>query len=805
MTKSYAKIYLTALLVIMTTFISMAQKKTGIIKGTVKTSDGEIAESVEIAIKNVSNTSSDRNGHYVLKNIPEGIYTLTAKLIGLNTVSQEVEVNAGQTTILTIVLQASKQQLKEVVVSGGKKNKFAVKESDFVSKMPLKNLENPQVYNVISKELLTDQVVTSYDDALKNAPGIDKLWSSTGRAGDGAGYFSLRGFAVQPTLVNGLPGLTNGSLDISNVERIEVIKGPSGTLFGSSLISYGGLINTITKQPFDGSALDLTYTAGSYGLHRVTADLNAPIDQAHKLLFRVNAAFHNENSFQDAGFKKSRFLAPSLSYKLNDKLSFLLNAQFLSSEGTNPMMLFFNRSITLRETTVAGLNYDHKRSFTSNDITIKNPVNTVQGQMNYKLSDQWQSQTVASYGSATSDGFYSYLFEGVENKIVGLDTIPFRGNGQYSRYLANLNATTKTLDIQQNFIGDFSIGGLRNRLIAGLDYFSRTAEDNSSGYGLLGVVTPATGDDTGVLTEQAAKAVTADYGPGSNTRQQTFSAYLSDVINLTPELSAMLSLRVDHYKNGGKTVSKSQTFDQTVLSPKFGLVYQVVKDRLSIFGNYMNGFNNSAPTTSVINGQNVVNTFEPEQANQWEGGFKADLFDGKLTGSLSYYDIKVSNIIVTEDYATYVQGGEQYSKGVELEINANPLPGFNILAGYSKNTSKLENSIKATEGRRPTGAGPKDLANIWLSYKILDGTVKGLGFGFGGNYAGKNMVSNDSIVGIFTIPSYTVLNATVSYGIGKFNFAFKVNNLTDKEYYKGWTTLEPMNPRMISGMIGYHF
>ena len=81
-------------------------------------------------------------------------------------------------------------------------------------------------------------MVVSFDDALKNAPGVDKLWTSTGRTNDGAGYFAIRGFSVQPTMVNGIAGLTNGGLDPANMERIETIKGPSGTLFGSSFISF---------------------------------------------------------------------------------------------------------------------------------------------------------------------------------------------------------------------------------------------------------------------------------------------------------------------------------------------------------------------------------------------------------------------------------------------------------------------------------------------------------------------------------------------------------------------------------------
>lgn len=796
------KYAITLLLMVMISTTTFAQSKNGTIKGTVKTSDGVPAELVMVSIKGVASTTADRNGEYVLKGIPAGNYTITTSLVGVSPSSQEVTVTSGQTTVAALTLNASNQQLKEVVIKGAKANKFAVKESPFVSKIPLKNLENPQVYSVVPKEILADQIVTNFDDALKNAPGVDKLWSSTGRAGDGAGYFSLRGFAVQPTLVNGLPGLTNGSLDISNVERIEVIKGPSGTLFGSSLVSYGGLINTVTKQPFDGFGGEVNYTVGTYGANRITADVNAPLDEGHKLLFRMNAAYQDQNSFQDAGFRDTRFIAPSLSYKVNERLSFLVNTQFLKSKSTNPTMLFFDRGAPLRTNTLEGLGYDPHKSYTSNDLAMKNPVSSAQGQINYKISDSWKSQTLVSVGSAKSEGFYSYLYEGSQF-VPGFPNVP----STFGRYVNNQNSTTKTTDIQQNFNGDFNLGSVRNRIVVGLDYFNRTAIDKSSNYVGVGVVTTGpTGTDTGVLTYDNLYNLTNASGYNdSKTTQETYSAYASDVVNITPELSAMLSLRVDHFKSGGFSVADADKYSQTALSPKFGLVYQVLKDKISLFSNYMNGFTNVAPVNVNNNGITTTRVFDPEHANQWETGVKTDLFDGRLSGSISYYDILVSNTVLSVGQNDYTQGGKNYSRGLEFQMNANPLPGLNILAGYTKNKNKLTEGPADFIGRRSEGAGPEDLVNAWISYRVMDGSIDGLGFGFGGNYAAKNMILNRATTGVFTVPSYTILNASVTYVTSHMTLGFKLNNLTNKQYYKGWSTLEPMAKRTVAGSIGYKF
>jgi iron complex outermembrane receptor protein len=309
------------------------------------------------------------------------------------------------------VLNESTMQLAEVIVSG---RVVLNKEDIYAAKMPLKKMENPLVYNSVSSELLKQQAITNYDDAFRNMPGVFRTWESTGRAGDGASYFALRGLEGQPALVNGLPGITNGNLDPANVEEIQVIKGPAATLFGANATaysSYGGLINTITKKPYFTTGGEIAYIIGSFGLNRITADVNTPLSQKEKIALRVNMAYHSEGSFQDAGFKKSFFLAPSLAYEVNDRLKFLIVTEILAEErAVAPVFFHLNRADPITFKTVDELDLDTDLSFTSNDLTIKNPRTNLQAQMVYKLSDQWTSQTVVSRGTANSDGYYSYIW-----------------------------------------------------------------------------------------------------------------------------------------------------------------------------------------------------------------------------------------------------------------------------------------------------------------------------------------------------------------------------------------------------------
>ncbi|WP_232541126.1 carboxypeptidase-like regulatory domain-containing protein [Spirosoma endbachense] len=265
--------------------ISLSQQL-GSIRGKVISADGDPAEYVTISLKNRSQGAiTNAKGDYIINRVKPGSYTVLASAIGLKTSEKQVTVIGDEAVTLDFALAESTAQLQEVIVSTGRINKFSRTSSEYVSKMPLKNLENPQVYNTIGKELLTEQLVFSVDDAMRNAPGVQKMWEATGRGGDGGSFYSSRGFIVQSQLRNGLAGNVTTTIDAANLEKLEVVKGPSATLFGSSLTSYGGLINRVTKKPYERFGGEVSYSAGSYGLQRVSADVNTPVNPAKTLLF----------------------------------------------------------------------------------------------------------------------------------------------------------------------------------------------------------------------------------------------------------------------------------------------------------------------------------------------------------------------------------------------------------------------------------------------------------------------------------------------------------------------------------------
>jgi iron complex outermembrane receptor protein len=762
-------------------------QQTGTIKGTVKTSDGKPAEFVTIGLNGTSKSAIvNQKGSYQLHRIVSGTYTLTAKFIGLLSQSKVVEVKTGETTVVDFILTENNAQLQEVIVNGNKASKFTREASATVAKMPLLNMENPQVYTSVTKELIQDQQITMYSDIIKNVPGV--ILQLPNNANGPGGTVAARGFSSGAYLRNGIPGMAVGLLDPSNIETLEAIKGPSGSLFGGSLASFGGLFNRVTKKPFDDFKGIISYSSGNYGLSRLTADINTPLNEDKSLLFRVNAAKHYEGSFQDAGFSNYSYVAPSLTYKVNDKMTVFLDGEYMDGKYNSFYRLFVDASNATGVHSTNDLNFDFNRRFVGDDIVTATNTGSFYGQVDYKLADNWKSQTNFSYSATNSAGPSAYMSMTAGNKTL----VRMLSLTDYAR-----NAMS---DVQQNFTGDFKIGGLRNRLLVGLDYYHVEARASSATGAFdspaLDAVNP--GANYSKLTGPAVTAFFAGTAfTKTSSEQNIYSTYVQDVLNLTDRLNALVSLRLDRFTNMGTfnltTRVTAAKYAQTAYSPKFGLVYQIIKDKVSLFGNYMNGFQNVAPVTQP---DATISTFEPTKANQLEGGVKVSVLDGKLSGTLSYYDIEVSNIVRQDpDHTGFsIQNGSQISKGLEADIAYNPISGFNLIAGYAYNDSKYTLSAPNVDGLRPPSAGPKHMINAWASYRLTKGDLQGLGLGFGGNYASENITAL-STTSSFVLPAYTILNASAFYDQPKYRLGLKVNNLTSEKYFIGWGTTIPQIPR----------
>ena len=553
-------------------------------------------------------------------------------------------------------------------------------------------------------------------------------------------------------------------------------------------------------------------SGGSYDFQRVSADVNTPLTKSRNLLLRVNTAFSHEGTFQTVGFSRSFAVAPSLLFKPTERLSILVDGEIYRNQNVGKQIIFFYvPGSSLGTTRADQLNIDYRNSYMGSGLTQQSNSTNLFGQVNYRFSPAFTSSTNISSSRSYSDGFGPYFYVIPNNDAA-------KTNSLVRADQSTRNSRNDVFEVQQLFNGDFQLGSLRNRVVVGLDYL----HVNSSQYffGSTYDTVPITADynysafnGSNLTALYASKAPDFTY-PLTGIRD-TYSAFISDVLNLTDQLSVLAALRVDDFHNkGGLVGAPVAGYNQTGLSPKFGLVYQPVKDRVSLFANYQNSFTNQGIYNAydVLAADSLTQRFASlEQANQFEAGVKLNAFDGRLSTTISYYDIQVKNLLRTDPNPlaaarfAQTQDGTQLSRGVELDVVANPFAGFNVVAGFSYNDSKLTNAAADVNGRRPATASSPVLANLWLSYRLNAGGLHGLGFGFGGNYASDNKIQNSVSLGEFTLPAYTVLNASAFYDQRKFRIGAKVDNLTNQHYWIGYTTMNPQKLRSFVGSLTYKF
>ncbi|GAB3008313.1 TonB-dependent receptor [Niabella terrae] len=821
--------------------------QTASLYGKVTTRDGQPVKYINVVVLEEGSSALTReDGSYEISNIKPGNWKVQASFTGLKSSVRTAAFTAGNQTELNFMLEENYKEIDAVVIEA---TRIMNKAASTANKLPVANLESPQIVNNISDVVLRKQNAMNLEDALKNAPGVTKLWDATSRP-DGGSIFVSRGFQTVTKARNGLPNTVNTNVDMVNLDRIEVIKGPSATLFGNVIGSYGGIINRVTKTPhfYNDGMVDLSY--GSYNFMRAAADLNQVLIK-DRLAMRLNVGGMHQESWQDQGFQESLLIAPSFLYKPNSRFAVHLDAEFNNTRGNsnggnfifvaNPS--FINAVLTpaLRgameaqgasEEMIEGvlaqiprnfkeafgtnkaeeLPISYNRSFLNNDIYATTGQNTIYTTATYKFNSNWTSQTSLTYGRGQNKGYtaYQYLFPNYLSSFINTLTPGTAGADSIGRMVWNPVGKNRTYNIQQNFISDYRLNQVRFRTVLGLDavgYKSKVTYNRFQGMlfnafpyvDVFDVVDVAgTVDWMDDFTKGNVLNAFANR-PNSqlvyDDASTILAAYLNTIVNLGSYAVVSAGLRGDHFRND---IDKT---NQTKWSPKFGLILMPVKDRLSIFGNYQHSF------TNQFGSDKEGRSFMPEDARQKEAGIKYQSLSNKVSGSISYYHILVDNIVRQDptDPMFSIQDGAQLSRGIELDLSVNPVKGWTLLGGYGYNDSKMTRADADVEGLRPVGSGPYHSFNFWTNYSFTEAVLQGLSLGLSINHAGRTNAFNLRPDGALTMPAYTVLGTHINYDTKAFRFALKCNNLTNERYWMGWSNLIAQMPRQWIGTVSYKF
>lgn len=610
-------------------------------------------------------------------------------------------------------------------------------------------METPVNIQIVPKAVLDDQQAITLNRALNNVSGVTTGAGSGGLSDD----IYLRGFRSSVQFRNGFRYDSEfsswGKRQMANVERIEVVKGPASILYGR--MEPGGMVNVVTKQPLSTPYYALQQQFGSYDLYRTSIDATGPLTKDDTLLYRVNLSYENSGSYRELVDNERVFLAPVIKWNISPRTQATLEMEYRHDNLSNDTMVwpfvngqFINipRSRNLMERTTAqvedifvGFNWSHQ----FND--------------NWTLSNRFATQRRETPDSFAMLGDGSSLVNGTL-----LDRISVANPAQINTYYTTADLT-----------GHFDTLGLKHTLVLGGDYYN----NNSSGDYYFGDPVAPIDVYNPVHTGFVAPTGFDHYDNSTDY----YGIYAQDQIKLPYNVHVMGGLRyqlVDQTNNISHTVSPSED----AVTPRVGLLWQA-QDWLSVYGNYVENFGASNTGYPTADGKPLP----PESAQQWEGGVKTEFFDGRLSATLAYFDLTKQNVATTSLSNALVSDsiGEVRSRGPELDIKGEILPGWNAILTYANIDAVVTKDNDGRMGKR-LFVTPSNIGSLWNTYDFQQAPLRGLKIGGGISLRDSSTNSPNT----YNVPGFTTVDLLAAYKLNvnkaKITFQLNVNNLLDENY-----------------------
>lgn len=611
---------------------------------------------------------------------------------------------------------------------------------------PLKDV--PQSVQVVPRSVIEDQQDNRLVDALMNVSNVQP--GST--IGNRAENFTIRGFRTETFARDGVvnnPLFTNETfLDLSNVERVEVLKGPASVLFGQG--DPGGLVNIVTKKPQRDFGAGGSLEAGSFDYRRGEADVTGPLTGDGALTARLTGGWQKTDSFRDFFSESERkAVAPSLLWQPRDTTSVALTLDY--TEQDQP----FDRGLVAVNGKVAKIPYDRYLGeefsrFDSNKLTL-------QSKIEHEVNDWLTIRQISRFDRGESFR-YSADPQGNANAA-----------GNLNRRARIQNDDTQYSDLTLDAMARFDTGPLRHAVLFGGEYGKASRDLDWKLYSLasINIYNPVYGATPGSFISATTQTNDTDL----------YGLYLQDQIDLTEKVKLLLGARYDSFDQtqhqvSGSTVTDSALTDSAI-SPRAGIVWQPVEP-LSLYVSYTQSFK---PQTSTDSSGQVL---QPETGEQYEVGAKADIVPDRLSTTLAVFNLTRQNVGTTDpNNSSYsIATGEQRSRGVEFDVTGTLMPGWQVIASGAYLNSEVTKDNRY-QSSSLVGA-PRWSGSLWSTYRIGAGSLKGLGFG-----AGMVAVDhrNGSLDNSFSVPGYARVDASVFYDLSEHvRLSLAVKNLFDTDY-----------------------
>jgi len=645
-------------------------------------------------------------------------------------------------------------------------------------KIPLKVQDTPQSVNVVTDKLLQAQGVTRLEDALKNVPGV------TLNAGEGAARgdtINIRGFsAFNDFFLDGIRDAAVYVRDPFNLDSIEVLKGPSATLFGRG--STGGAVNQVSKAPTPDALYGFTADVGTNNEYRGVVDIDQPVGPS--AAFRLNVMGESSRvADRDEVRNRHWGVAPEFSFGIGQPTTVTLAYLHLQENDIPDSGIPFvnGAPAPVNRSNFYGLNSDHAISQVDiGTLRIKHDFNpglsiaSTTRYANYAFNYQFDAP---NFGSVADDGQGPPApGEPLADILVGRDSPSSSG-------------TQTNLTEQLDLTARFSTGFLRHTLVAGaelarqtndLDSYNNPFNSNNNWIPETSLLDP---DPNQVRPAQ----------PASKTQRTTADSeavYLTDTVNIGSHLDLIAGVRLDRFAADYRQTSLltgavlNLSHVDVVASPRVALVYKPASWE-SLYVSYGTSFDPSAEALTLTT---ATANLGPVKATTYEAGSKSSLLGGGLllTGAIFHTEVDNAQVNDPENPTETLLQGNETVQGIELGATGHIGDKLEITAGYTYldgvttgTMGKTAPVIAYTNALIPNLA--RNAANLWAEYYLTKPWEVGLGV----NYLDRR-VGNIVTTGLVPaeVPSYVVWSAMTAYRVNdRVTLQVNVINLFNTLYY----------------------
>jgi TonB-dependent siderophore receptor len=651
----------------------------------------------------------------------------------------------------------------EVVVTA--KRKFRPETSNAASKFELPIIETPQALTVLSSEFLEIARLNDTASIVAYVPGVELRGMGDGTQPN----LSARGFNVNRERgfrINGLSTDSEIDLDHFAMDRVEVVRGPASSLYGEA--DYGATFNRVLKAPTGRFGAMTSVEVGSHELRRIQADVQGPIGGSGIVSARATAAVQDSGTFIDHTEDDRILLSPSLSVDLS-RTRILVQGYYqrLTGATSDGFPLIFD-----------GTEYRLPRQSRSNNYGAD--INSIHSEnrfafasVDHALDETLSLKLKAGYSRIDMDNQSSYLYGAGADGISPLFLFPEI-------------KTKEDLSFDLSLEKRLDFGGREQRLLVSADWRKNDfhnpvpyAEYSPGNIDIFagGPLTvpgpvPTGGRIEGEFfsSKQRFSGITALAHLKATDRLalqlgMRYSEVNSSILDYLPTVYA--------YENAASGLKDSDWV------PRAAAIYKL-KEGHNLYLSYSEG---------IIFNQTFVNAngspVEPEQGDQYELGFKGELFDRRLMYSAAFFRLTRTNVaggvFLPGAPPLYYNVGKQVHEGGELEVIGEPIPGLNIVASYSNLGIDVRESANPLEvGNRPLAAPAHSYA-LFATYEILEGPLRSLTLGGGIVSRSEREVNT---IGTYQLPGYTRVDLRAAYNLNDATLLeFNLQNVTDERVY----------------------